>query len=571
MTNSKIQVRHLKLSCAIFVVALLALGGCKNQPDMLKAEKSAVYASSALVTPHPLSTQVGETVLANGGNAVDAAVAVQFAMAVVYPRAGNLGGGGFMIYRSADGDVKALDYRERAPAAANRDMYLDEAGEIIPDMSTFGHRAAGVPGTVAGIAAMYEEYGSMPWEDLIQPAIELARNGFPITQTEIDRQLSQREKIARLNESSPFLEDYSQGALFVQPDLATTLIRIRDGGSDGFYKGRTAELIVEEMETGGGLISLADLESYEAFWREPIQCAYRDYQVYAMPPASSGGVALCQMLGMLEPFPLRDMGFQSVQAGHATVEVMRRAYEDRAEYLGDTDYYPVPIDSILQASYLADKMSSFSTDSATLSKPSAFGMDMETFETTHISIVDAEGNAVSITTTLNSSYGCKVIVDGAGFFLNNEMDDFSSKPGVPNMFGLVGAEANAIAPGKRMLSSMTPTIVTRGDELFMVLGTPGGSTIITSVLQLITNVVDYDMSLDSAVSQARFHHQWLPDSIQIEPEAFDAQTREQLSALGHGFKVVKEIGKVKAIHRLPNGQLHAAADPRHPDDDVGGF
>lgn len=538
---------------------------------MLQAEKSMVYTTAALATPHPISTQVGETILANGGNAIDAAVAIQFAMAVVYPRAGNLGGGGFMVYRSSDGEVQALDYRERAPADAFRDMYLDENGEVIPGLSTYGHQAAGVPGTVAGIAAMYERHGSLPWKDLVQPAIDLAKNGFPITQTEIERQLSARADINRLNESSPFLEDFQQGDLFIQPELSRTLERIRDQGEDGFYKGRTAELIVREMESNGGLITAEDLKSYRASWRVPINCEYRGYQVYAMPPASSGGIALCQMLGMLEAYDLNQMGFQSAEAGHHTIEAMRRSYQDRAEHLGDSDFYPVPIDSLLNADYLKQKMTTFSPDSASVSNPSEVSLQMETFETTHISIVDAAGNAVSITTTLNGSYGCKVIVDGAGFFLNNEMDDFSSKPGVPNMFGLVGAEANAIAPGKRMLSSMTPTIITKEGDLFLVLGTPGGSTIITSVLQVFTNIADYGMALDKAIQQPRFHHQWLPDSVLLEPGAFDESTQTKLESMGHGFKTVKEIGKLKAIHKLPNGHLHAAADPRHPDDDVGGF
>ncbi|MEM6395088.1 MAG: gamma-glutamyltransferase [Bacteroidota bacterium] len=554
-----------------FILAIFLFTACRNRPQLLQAEKSAIYEHAALATPHPICTQVGKQILAEGGNAIDAAVAVQFAMAVVYPRAGNLGGGGFMVYRSNGGAVDALDFREKAPAAANRDMYLDENGDVISNLSTYGHLAAGVPGTVAGIDAMYKKYGSLPWKKLVQPAIDLARNGFPITQTEIDRQLSKREEIARINEATPFLNDYQEGDLFIQPELAATLERIRDQGKGGFYTGETADLIEKEMQSGGGLITKEDLKKYEVSWRKPIYCTYRDYEVYAMSPPSSGGIALCQMLSIMEPYPLSEMGFQSTGSGHITIEAMRRAYEDRAEYLGDSDFFPVPIDSLLDSTYLAQRMEDFEVSTATRSQPSEDALIKESFETTHISIVDSMGNALAITTTLNGNYGSKVIVDGAGFFLNNEMDDFSAKPGVPNMFGLVGAEANAIAPGKRMLSSMTPTIITKDDGLFLVLGAPGGSTIITAVLQVFTNVADYNMPLDSAIRAPRFHHQWLPDSVLVEPMAFDSITRWRLNNIGHGLKSVGRMAVIKAVQRLPNGQLHAAGDKRNADDDVGGF
>lgn len=561
------------LSISLLALLVISLSACRQVPQLMPAEKTAIFSNAALTTPHPISSQVGLDVLKQGGNAIDAAVAVQFAMAVVFPRAGNLGGGGFLVYRPNTGPVRALDYREKAPAAADRDMYLDENEEVIPGLSTRGHMAVGVPGTVAGIANMHAEYGSLSWEELVQPAIDLARYGYALTQSEINRFYRYQEDFRAFNQESPFLADSFQlGQVFYQYDLAKTLERIRDLGKAGFYQGETADLIVAEMESGGGLITHEDLANYEAAWRTPVSTTYREYTVYSMPPASSGGVALSQMLGMLEPYPLTDYGFQSLESGHLTIEAMRRAYADRAEYLGDSDFYPVPIANLIDSSYLANRMADFSLDSASTSNSTEAGiLALESFETTHISIVDETGNAVSITTTLNGNFGSKVIVDGGGFFLNNEMDDFSSKPGVPNMFGLVGAEANAIAAGKRMLSSMTPTIVERDGELFLVLGAPGGSTIITAVLQVFTNVADYGMPIDSAIRAPRFHHQWLPDSVLVEPSAFSPQVRAELEALGHGFKSVNSMAVIKAVQVLDDGQLQAAGDPRNPDDDVAGY
>ena len=559
------------LPCCLLL--LIGFSACRQAPELVPAQKTAIFSTAALTTPHPLSSQIGQEILEMGGNAIDAAVAVQFAMAVVYPRAGNLGGGGFLVYRPNEGPVRALDYREKAPAAADRDMYLDENEEVIPGLSTFGHLAVGVPGTVAGIAAMHAEFGSLPWADLVQPAIDLAQRGYALTETEVNRLNSYQEAFRELNEETPFISDtFLVGQGLYQKDLARTLSRIRDNGRDGFYLGETADLIVAEMESGDGLITHEDLANYEAAWRDPVRTTYRDYTVFSMPPASSGGVALSQILGMLEPYPIADYGFQSVESGHLTIEAMRRAYADRAEYLGDSDFYPVPIEDLIDSLYLAERMADFSPDSASTSSATEAGLvALESFETTHISIVDEAGNAVSITTTLNGNFGSKVIVDEAGFFLNNEMDDFSSKPGVPNMFGLVGAEANAIAPGKRMLSSMTPTIVERDGKLFLVLGAPGGSTIITAVLQVLTNVVDYDIPIDSAIRAPRFHHQWLPDSVLVEPTAFSPEVRLALEELGHGFKSVNRMAVIKAVHVLEDGRLQAAGDPRNPDDDVAGY
>jgi len=555
---------------------LLLSGACRETPKPdYTAQKTATFSRAAVAGPHPLAVEVGLDVLKKGGNAIDAAVAVKLAMAVVYPRAGNIGGGGFLVYRAANGDIDALDYRERAPAAAGRDMYLDDAGDVIPGLSTRGHLAVGVPGAVAGIEAMHKKYGSKPWTELVKYSIDLATNGYRISQSEVDRFKKYHTDFTDLNEASmPFLDtNVVEGSLIKQPDLAATLTRISDRGAPGFYTGKTADLIVAEMNSGGGLITHKDLKSYEATWRKPITKEYKGYRVISMPPSSSGGVCLAQMIEMLEPYPLGKFGFQSTRAVHATAEVMRRAYADRAEYLGDSDFYHIPIDSLLDDGYLAARMANFRPDSAGTSDDITAGnyVIRESYETTHISIVDSLGNAVAITTTLNGNFGSKVMVDGGGFLLNNEMDDFSSKPGVPNMFGLVGKEANAIRPGKRMLSSMTPTIVDKDGELFMVLGAPGGSTIITAVLQTFLNVVDYGMPLFEAVEAPRFHHQWLPDRIVVEKGSISAPVRDSLTAMGHTLHEITYMAKIKAIQRLPDGTLVAAADPRNPDDDVAGY
>ena len=561
------------------VLAFFVLVACRRTPAPASlpysATKSQVFDSAAVVSPHPLASDVGLAVLQKGGNAIDAVVAVQLVLAVVYPRAGNIGGGGFLVYRQADGLINALDYREKAPALAERNMFLDSLEQPIEGLSIEGHLAAGVPGTIAGLVEAHSRYGSLPWSRLVEPAIMLAQKGFPISQTEAERLNRFQEDFKEYNKDSPFLkETWQEGDLLIQEELAETLRLIQERGRAGFYAGTTADLIVAEMETGDGIITHRDLLDYRAAWRTPIVGHYDDYKVIAMPPASSGGVALLQMLGMIEPYPIHEYGFQSVEATHLMAEAERRAYADRAEYLGDSDYFPVPIDSLIDESYLAARMTDFSVDEATASETTEAGdfiLNKETFETTHTSIVDAYGNAVAVTTTLNSNYGCKVIVDGAGFFLNNEMDDFSIKPGFPNQFGLVGAEANAIVAGKRMLSSMTPTIIEKGGQLFMVIGTPGGSTIITSVFQVFINVAEFGMPLDSAVLAPRFHHQWLPDEIRVEPHALSEKVRSELSTMGHEVRQVKTIARVKAIHCLPDGRLHGVGDHRNPDDDTSGY
>jgi gamma-glutamyltranspeptidase / glutathione hydrolase len=538
-----------------------------------EAQKTARGKQGMVVTPHPLASAVGIQILNQGGNAVDAIVGIQFAMAVVYPRAGNLGGGGFLVYRQQDGQTAALDFREKAPLAAHRDMYLDNNGEVMGRLSQDGHLAAGVPGTVAGLVAAHKKYGRLAWHQLINPAIQLAAQGFPISASEAARLNGFQESFKRLNTTdNPFIKSqWKEGDMLIQQDLAQVLIRIRDKGMDGFYRGKTAGLIVAEMKRGQGLITLKDLQSYQPVWRTPISARYKNFRVIAMPPSSSGGVALIQMLKMIEPNPLAEYGMHSAKAVHLMAEVSRRAYADRATYLGDMDFYRVPIDSLIDGAYLQKRMESYDPDMASASDVLGAGMitlDKESFETEHTSVVDAAGNAASLTTTLNSNYGCKVVVGGAGFFLNNEMDDFSVKPGVPNQFGLVGHEANAIAPGKRMLSSMTPTIIEKDDTLFMVLGAPGGSTIITAVFQVMLNVMEFGLPLEEAVKAGRFHHQWLPDQILLEEGTLTDTVRESLRAKGHQFNNVKYMAVIKAIQRLPDGSLTGAADPRNPDDDA---
>lgn len=575
--------KSLLKTAAVLSWALLFLLACSNpssdrQHPGYEAQRTAVFDSAAVVSAHPLASEVGLAILQKGGNAVDAAIAVQFALAVVYPRAGNIGGGGFMVIRMADGRVAALDYREKAPAAAHKDMYLDSVGNVVPGLSTRGHLAVGVPGTVAGMWEAFTKFGRLDrWADLLDPAIELAARGFRITAAEAERLNRYREDFAVLNtQPNLFTEKthWQAGDLLVQPELAATLQAIRARGPEGFYKGKVADLIVAEMQRGGGLITHEDLAGYEARWRQPLIGDYKGHRVISMPPPSSGGIVLLQMLEMVEPFPLARWGFHALEAVHLMAEVERRAYADRARYLGDPDYYPVPVAQLLDSAYLRAKMSDFDPTRATPSAALAGAALVpvpEHFETTHTSIVDPQGNAVAVTTTLNSNYGSKVLVGGAGFFLNNEMDDFSAKPGVPNQFGLVGAEANAIAPGKRMLSSMTPTIVEKGGMLYCVLGAPGGSTIITAVFQVLLNQIEYGMPLDSAVQAARFHHQFLPDLIMYERSAWDSTFVEELHALGHQTRPVERMAIIKAITKREDGKLVAAGDHRNPDDDVAGW
>jgi len=565
LNNFKKSVSFLSL------VALLA--GCVT--GQLGKNNSGEYKNGMVVSAHPEASQVGIDILKKGGNAVDAAVAVQFALAVVYPNAGNIGGGGFMVYRGANGEINALDFREKAAAAASRDMYLDAAGNPIVDKSLYGHLAAGVPGSVDGMVEAHKKYGKLTWAQVIQPAIDLAKNGFKITSRQASELNSLHRKLMDFNPNGTALVNlehpWQENDVLVQQELANTLKLIQEKGRAGFYEGAVADSVVAEMQRGKGLITLADLKNYHATWRKPITGNYKGYKIITMPPTSSGGIALIQLLQSVEPYPLKKWGHNADSTVQVIVEAERRVYADRATHLGDPDFYAVPQQQLLNAAYNKNRMANFNWAAATPSSSIIAGeiKGIEHEETTHFSIVDRDGNAVSITTTLNGSYGSLVAVKGAGFLLNNEMDDFSVKPGAPNMYGLVGGEANAIAPNKRMLSSMTPTIVEKDGKLFMVVGTPGGSTIITSVFQTIINVIDFDMSMQKAVAAKKFHHQWLPDEVYVEKDAIDSLATQKLKAKGYNIVQRGSIGRVDAILRTQWGNYQGGADPRGDDKAIG--
>ena len=525
-----------------------------------------------VVSTHPAASEIGLAILKKGGNAIDAAVAVNFALAVSHPSAGNIGGGGFLVYRDKSGNVKALDYREKAPSGAIRDMYLDAEGKIIPGKSMTGIFSVGVPGTVAGMQEMHEKLGRLPWNELLQPSVDLARNGLVLTEKEARGLNRQRTEFMKENPGKNYLlsvegKEWKAGDLLVQGDLANTLELILRKKAKGFYKGQTARNIVKEMKAQNGIISKKDLRHYQAVWRTPIKSQYKNYQIIGMPPPSSGGVALAQLLQMVAPYSLKKWGPTSDSTIQVMLEAERRVYADRAKWLGDPDFVKVPVTELIDPTYAASRMTSMNFNQATKSSDIQAGAfpGYESPETTHYSIVDGEGNAVSITTTLNNAYGSKVFVAGSGFLLNDEMDDFSAKAGAPNLYGLIGSKANEIQPNKRMLSSMTPTIVEENGKLKMVVGTPGGSTIITSVFQVVLNTLEMGMNMQQAVEYPRFHHQWMPEKITAEPKRFSEEQQIRLQKKGYIFTPVSAIGLVEGILVLPNGNLQGGADSRGDD------
>ncbi|WP_080238637.1 gamma-glutamyltransferase [Spirosoma rigui] len=581
------------------LLVLMLLTACKNQPPATTktsvkqgigvyeyrdedpsvkpffSDRQGVIGRNGMVaSAHPEASQVGLNILKAGGNAVDAAVAVQFALAVVYPGAGNIGGGGFMVYRGRDGKAYTLDYREKAPGRATQNMYLDSLGNVRPGLSISGHLASGVPGSVDGMAEAHKRFGKLSWAQVLQPAIDLAAKGFALTERDALGLNRIKGDLTTINPGKTyFLKNtnpadtlkWQKGEVMVQADLAKTLQRIQSQGRAGFYEGETARLLAEEMKRGNGLITEDDLKAYHSVWRDPIQATYKNYNVITMPPTSSGGVALVQLMRFTEPYPLRKWGWNRDSTVQVMIEAERRVYADRAKFLGDPDFVKVPSDKLMSVDYLKSRWTDFSFAKATDSKDVRGGTipGYESLETTHFSVVDKEGNAVSITTTLNGGYGSRVVVGGAGFFMNNEMDDFSVKPGVPNMFGLIGNQANAIAPHKRMLSSMTPTILEKDGKLFMVVGTPGGSTIITSVYQTILNVIEHGMTMQQAVNALKFHHQWLPDKTIFENGAFSEATIQHLQSRGYALeKLTNTLGRMDCVLIRPDGSYEGASDPR---------
>ncbi len=553
---------------AVLTAVLTGCAGKNPLPGPFFSEGRNIIADSGMVvSAHRESSRIGVAILRKGGNAVDAAVATEFALAVCYPVAGNIGGGGFMLVRLVDGSTDMIDYREKAPLLASRDMYLDSSGKITEGLSTGTHLASGVPGTVDGMINAHAKYGILPFREVIQPAIDLALKGFPVTAGQAGDLNHNREEFIKKNASLPrFVKEgpWKEGDTLRQPELAMTLERIRDKGRDGFYSGLTARLIVKEMKRGNGIISEQDLAAYTAQFREPLSASYRGYRIISVSPPSGGGVILFQILGMIEPFNLGQMGFHTWQSVHLISEAERRAFADRSQYLGDPDFIKVPVNELIDRNYLKERMRNFSKDASTPSeriKPGSPVVEVSE-ETTHYSVVDRMGNAVAATTTLNGGYGNSIVVDSAGFLLNNQMDDFSTKPGFPNMYGLTGGEANSIQPGKRMLSSMTPVIIEKDKRLFMVAGSPGGSTIPTSVFQVITNVIDFGMDIGSAVDAGRFHHQWQPDIISYETGSLDSMTTDQLKKMGYKLAERSAIGRINAILNLPDGRKKGGADRR---------
>jgi gamma-glutamyltranspeptidase/glutathione hydrolase len=535
----------------------------------------------AVVSARKEASDIGVEIMKNGGNAFDAMVAVHLALAVTYPIAGNIGGGGFVVYHTSEGESGSLDFREKAPGKAFKDMYLDKNGDIIENMSTLGGAAVGVPGSISGIFEIHSKFGSLPIEDLFQPSIELAKNGFIVTKKQEEALKDKLQDFINVNGSeSLFSQNYKQGDTLKNINLSITLDKISKNGPKAFYEGEIAEMIIEEIEESGGIMTVEDLKNYNSVWRDPIKFKYKGLDIISMPLPSSGGILLGQLLKAIEGYDIGQFGHNSVESIQLMVEAERRAYADRSFYMGDPDFNKLPVYELMDDEYVNSRMASFSWDKATLSSEVSHG-EVKTIEesdqTTHYSIIDADGNSVSVTTTLNTNYGSKVFVEEGGFFLNNEMDDFSSKPGYPNSFGLIGSKANSIEANKRMLSSMTPTIVLKNKKPSLIVGTPGGSTIITSVFQTILNVYEYGMSMQEAVNAPRVHHQWVPDVVIIEEGGIDSVKDSILKSKNYfivslpiksdssGMSARSSIGKVDAIFIDENGEVSTGADPRGDD------
>lgn len=554
----------------LFLLLIISIVGCKSK----KATTGLIVDHAMVVSARKEATQIGVSILEQGGNAFDAMIATKFALAVAFPFAGNIGGGGFLVYRLDDGTTGSLDFREKAPLGATKEMYLDSLGAVIDGKSTTGATSVGIPGSVAGMFAAHKKFGSLPMKILIQPAIDLAKKGVVVTEKQASSLNYYRKKIIEVSgDTILFAKRYEVKDTIKYPALAKTLERIRDHGAAGFYQGEIAQKIVDFIQFNGGIISLEDLKQYQAVWRDPVEFQYENLRIIAMGPPSSGGVTLAQILKMVAPYSIGDYTHNASQHIQLLTEAERRAYADRAYFLGDPDFVNVPQEELIDQTYLDQRMDSFSFDKASSSADVGHGLIkvLEHDQTTHFSIVDPMGNAIALTTTINGAYGSKLYCEELGFFFNNEMDDFSIKPGTPNMFGLTGGQANSIMAEKRMVSSMTPTIVEKNGALSMTLGTPGGATIITSVAQTLLNVYAFGMGMQQAVDAPRFHHQWLPDEILLEPQGFDSITIEELKSKGYKIQQGRSriIGKVDGIYVLPDGRLEGGADHRGDDTALG--